>query len=138
MKVRSIKSGRDAQKAVKGLAHDYPKLANTIQGLGVAFLHMGVGLRDGRNGASKTYDLSFVDNGRSFATLTATPGKKDRATRGRLRVQVRYHGKTKLHGFQRISKTDSAHWHAMQLAEGDDFKLLLDGLLIGIAHQEAT
>ncbi len=131
-----IKRDGNALKAVEGFARDYPHLAEKIKELGAVFLHMGVGLRDGRNGASKTYDLSFVDNRRSFATLTATPGKKDRATKGRLRVQVRYQGKTKLQEFQRISKTDKARWHATQLAGGDDIKLLLDGILIGFAHWE--
>ena len=123
--------GDAANAAIEALALDHPRLAHHIRNLGAAFLRLGAGLRDGQDGASKTYDLSFVDGRRSFACLTATPGKHDTATKGRLQVQVRHRG-DRLRFFKRKSMPSEVAqgWYSTQLAGEDDIDALLDGLLI--------
>ena len=127
--------GDAATAAIEALARDYPRLARHIRELGAAFLRRAVGLRDGRNGASATYDLSFVNGRHSFACLTATPRKHDSATEGRLQVQVRYQGAADLHVFELKSMPGEAArgWHSTQLAEGDDTGALNEDLLIALA-----
>ena len=92
--------GYAAKAAVEAFALDHPHLAHHIRELGVAFLPRGIGLRDGRNAASNTYDLSFVNRRHSFASLTATPKKHNAATEGRLQVSVRYQGEVDLQVFE--------------------------------------
>ena len=128
--------GDAATAAIEALALEHPHLAHHIRELGAAFLRRGVGSRDGRNGASKTYDLSFVNSRHSFACLTATPRKHDDATKGRLQVQVRYQGDVDLQVFELKSTPSEVArgWHATQLAGGDDITPLRDDLLIALAH----
>lgn len=108
--------GDAATAAVNALALDHPHLAHHIRELGTAFLRRGMGLRDGRNGASNTYDLSFVNSHHSFACLTATPGKHNDATEGRLQVQVRYQGDVDLRVFEIKSMPSEVArgWHSTQ------------------------
>ena len=127
--------GDDATAAIDGLALDHPHLAHHIRELGAAFLRQGVGLRDGRNGTSKTYDLSFINSRHSFACLTAKPGKFDGATKGQLQIQVRYQGHVELKVF-RLKSTPSEvkqGWHETRLAGTDDIGPLHDDLLIAFA-----
>ena len=115
--------GEAATAAIEAFALNHPHLAHHIRQLGAAFLRRGVGLRDGRNGASNTYDSSFVNRRHSFACLSATPRKHDDATKGQLQVQVRYQGNAELQVFQ-LKSTPSSEvargWHSTQLAGGED------------------
>ncbi len=134
--VLPIIHGNAAAAAIEGLALEHPQLANHIRDLGTAFLRKAVGLRDGRNGASKTYDLSFINSRHSFACLTATPGKYDNATEGRLQVQVRYQGDLELQVFKLKSTASeiARGWHATQVAGGDHVAPLHHDLLIALAN----
>ncbi len=133
--VLPIIHGDAAAAAIEGLALDHPHLAHHIRDLGTAFLRKAVGLRDGRNGVSKTYDLSFINRRHSFACLTATPGKYDNATEGRLQVQISYQGDLELQVFQLKSTASEIErgWHATQLAGGDHVAPLHRDLLISLA-----
>lgn len=113
--------GSAAIEAIEGLARDHPHVAHHIHELGTAFLRRANGLRDGRNGASRTYDLSFVNDSGAFACLTAEPGKYDKATEGRLQVQLRHQGDRDLETFKLKSTASeiARGWHATQLAAGD-------------------
>lgn len=125
----------DAIAAIEGLARDHPHLANHIRKLGEGFFRRkAIGLRDGRNGTSKTYDLSFVNDRHSFATLTATAGKHDAATKRRLQVQVRYQGDADFRVLKLKSRTSEAvrGWHSAQLAGGDDIGPLLEDLRVAL------
>ncbi|MDE0002017.1 MAG: hypothetical protein OXQ29_04935 [Rhodospirillaceae bacterium] len=130
-----IIDGDDAIAAIEALALDHPHLSQHIRQLGNVLLRRAVGLRDGRDGASKTYDLSFINSQHSFACLTATPKKFDDATKGRLQVQVRYQGGVQLKVFELKSIPSAVHqgWHATQLAEDEDTAPLLEDLLIAFA-----
>ena len=129
-----IIQGADAIAAIEGFACDHPRLAHHIQEFGEAFWPKSIGLRDGRHGASKTYDLSFVNDRSSFATLTATPGKHDAATECRLQVQVRYQGNADLRHFKLKPRSSEAAqgWHSAQLAGDDDCARLLEELRIAL------
>lgn len=133
--VLPIIQGDEAAAVIEGLALDHPHLAHHIRELGTAFLRKAVGLRDGRNGASKTYDLSFINSRHSFACLTATPGKYDNATQGRLQVQIRYPGDLELQVFKLKSTASeiARGWHVAQLAGSDDITPLQRNLLIAFA-----
>ena len=124
----------DATAAIEGFACNHPHLANHIRELGEAFRRKAFGLRDGRNGRSKTYDLSFVNDSHSFATLTATPGKHDAATKCRLQVQVRYQGDADFGVLKLKSRTSEAEqgWHSAQLAGDDEISPLLEDLRIAL------
>ena len=124
----------DAIAAIEGLARDHPHLANHIRELAEAFRRKAIGLRDGHNGRSKTYDLSFVNDRRSFATLTATAGKHDAATKRRLQVQVRYQGNADFRVLKLKSRTSEAvrGWHSAQLAGDGDIGPLLEDLWISL------
>jgi len=129
-------NGDAATAAVEALVLDHPHLAHHIRELGAAFLRCGVGLRDGRNGASRTYDLSFVNSRHSFASLTVTPRKYDDATKGRLQVQVRYQGDLHLRVFERKSMPSEVErgWHSTQLAADESTDHLHDDLLIALPN----
>lgn len=133
MALKIIK-GADADAAIEGLARDHPHLAHHIRELGEAFRHKAIGLRDGRNDRRKTYDLSFVNERHSFATLTATPRKHDKATERRLQVQVRCHGDIDLQVLKLKSRFSEATrgWHSAQLAGDQDSGPLLKELLIAL------
>lgn len=124
----------DAIAAIEGLAREHPHLANHIRELAEAFRRKAIGLRDGRNGRSKTYDLSFVNERHSFATLTATAGKYDAATKRRLQVQVRCQGDADFRVLKLKSRNSEAArgWHSAQLAGGDDIGPLLEDLRIAL------
>lgn len=119
-----------ASAAIEAFVLDHPHLARHIRKLAKEFLRRGIGLRDGRNGASKTNDLSFVNRQHCFASLTAEPGKYDRATENRLQVQVRYQSGGTLRVFELKSRPSEAArgWHEAQLAAGDDIAPLLEDL----------
>lgn len=119
--------GDAATAAIEGLAEDHPHLGHHIRELGRVFSHLSHGLRDGRNGASRTYDLSFVNDRGAFACLTAEPGKYDNATEGRLQVQLRHQGDRELELFElkRTASEIERGWHATQLAPGEDMAPLL-------------
>ena len=129
-----IVQGAGAIAAIEGLARDHPRLAHHIRALGEAFRSKSIGLRDGRHSASKTYDLSFVNKRRSFATLTAIPGKHDAATEGRLQVQVRYQGNANLRALKLKPRSSEAAqgWHSAQLAGHDNITPLLEDLRIAL------
>lgn len=126
-----------ATDAVERLARDHAHLAHHIRELATLFLGRAVGLRDGSNAASCTYDLSFVGTQHSFACLTATPGKHDNATNGRLQVQVRYQGDRELTCFELKARTREVAdgWHTAQLAADDDLAPLREDLLIALANR---
>ena len=116
-----------ATAAIDGLAEAHPHLGPHIRELGNVFLHLSHGLRDGRNGASRTYDLSFINDKGAFACLTAEPGKYNNATGGRLQVQLRHQGERELELFK-LKQTASEikrGWHATQLAAGEYMAPLL-------------
>lgn len=127
--------GHAAAAAIEAFAIDHVHLAHHIRELGVAFLRRGTGLRDGRNGASNTYDLSFVNCRHSFGSLTATPKKYNAATEGRLQVSVRYQGEVDLQVLELKSMRSEIErgWHGTQLAGGDHIAPLLDDLRIALA-----
>ena len=124
----------NAVAAIEGFTRDHPHLANHIRALAEAFRCKAIGLRDGCNGRSKTYDLSFVNDRHSFATLTATAGKHDAATERRLQVQVRYQGDADFRVLKLKSRTSEAvqGWHSAQLAGGDHLGPLLEDLRIAL------
>ena len=130
-----IINGDAATAAIEALALDHLRLSHHIRQLGSVFLSRGVGLRDGRNGASKTYDLSFINSRYSFACMTATARKFDDPTKGRLQVQVRYQGGLKLKVFKLKSMPSAVAqgWLATQLADADDITPLLEDLMIAFA-----
>lgn len=122
--------GRAAEAAIDGLAQDHPHIAHQIRVLGAAFLRSALGLRDGRKGASGTYDLSFVNENGAFADLTAQPRKHNRATDGQLQVQLRHQGQHALQAFTLKTRSSEVErgWHATQLAADDDVAPLLEDL----------
>lgn len=123
--------GDSAIGAIRGLMQQHPHLAHHIQLLGCKFLRHANGLRDGRNGASKTYDLSFVNDSGAFACLTAEPGKWNRATDGQLQVQLRHKRDRDLRPLKlkgRCSEADRG-WHAAELAAEDDAAALLGAIV---------
>lgn len=122
--------GTSAAAAIERMARSHPHLAHHIRELGAAFLRRATGLRDGRNGASKTYDLGFVDDSGAFADLTAEAGKFNRATDGRLEVQLRHKGETPLRAFEPKSLSSEVErgWHATQVEAGDSIAPLLEDL----------
>ena len=124
----------DVIAAIEGFARDHPHLANHIREVGEVFRRKAIGLRDGRNGRRKTYDLSFVNDRHSFATLTATAGKHDVATKCRLQVQVRCQGSAKFRILELKSRTSEVvrGWHSAQLAGEDDIGSLLEDLQIAL------
>lgn len=127
--------GCAATAAIEAFALHHPHLAHHIRELGVALLRRGTGLRNGRNGASNTYDLSFVNCRHAFASLTATPKKYNAATEGRLQVSVRYQGEVDLQVFELKSMRSERlrGWHGTQLAGSDGIAPLLDDLRIALA-----
>ena len=119
--------GTAATAAIEGLAEAHPHLGRHIRQLGNVFLLLSRGLRDGRGGASGTYDLSFVNDHGAFACLTAESGKHDNATEGRLQVQLRHQGDRELDLFK-LKRTGSEvkrGWRETQLAAGEDIAPLL-------------
>ncbi len=125
--------GDDAVDAIRGLAREHPHLAHHIERLGFEFLRHAKYLRDGR--AGRTYDLGFVDDRRQFADLTATPGKHNRATDGRLQVQLRYRGDRDIRPFklkEGLRSEADAGWHATQIAEDGDVTPLLNAIKSGL------
>ena len=122
-----IGRGDAATAAIEGLAEAHPHLGHHIRELGSLFLRRSNGLRDGRNGASRTYDLSFVNDNGAFAALTAEPGKHNNATEGRLQIDLRHQGDHKLRVFKlkRRGSEIERGWHATQLAAGEDMAPLL-------------
>ena len=127
--------GDDAIEAFDAFARDHPRLANHIQELGNVLLGNAVGIRDGSNGASKTYDLSFVNHRHAFASLTATLGKHDSPRKGRLSVQVRYQGGADLQIFKLKSRSSeiSSGWHSAQIAPDGDTAPLVNELATALA-----
>ena len=75
-----IIQGADAIAAIEGLAGDHSRLAHHIRALGEAFRPKSIGLRNGCHGASKTYDLSFVNHRRSISCGNVQDRRRYRAT----------------------------------------------------------
>lgn len=119
--------GDTAATAIEGFARDHAHLGHHIRELGSLFLRRSNGLRDGRNRASRTYDLSFVNDNGAFAALTAEPGKHNNATEGRLHVDLRQQSDHKLQAFKlkRRGSEIERGWHTTQLAAGEDIAPLL-------------
>ena len=122
-----------ALTAIDSLARSHPDLAPHIRWLGALFLTVGE-LRDNRSG--KTNDFAFNNGKRDFATLTADPKKRDRATKGRLQIQVYHKGRPRFEAFERKSKSDEWEpgWYKMQLASSDDTAKVLKDLSLWLAE----
>ena len=119
--------GDAATAAIEGLAEAHPHLSHHIRELASLFLRRSNGLRDGRNGVRRTYDLSFVNDDGAFACLTAEPRKHNKATEDRLQIQLRHQGDHKLQAFKlkRRGSEIERGWHATQLAADEDLAPLL-------------
>lgn len=123
--------GDAARAVIEEFAEDYPDLAPHLRQLADVFLRKGV-LKDNRSGP--TNDFAFND-GRDFATLTATPCKWDKATEGRLQVQVYHEGGDGFGIFVPKSKSPNWEpgWYKAQLASDDDIAPLLEDLRIALS-----
>jgi len=121
-----ILQGDEALAVLQRLTNDNLDLAEVINGLGTALLNLeGVGLRDGRDRKSRTYDLAFVrprnpvsrqGTFATFITPTHTGKWNPPSPEGQLRVEARFNPKRPLPEVKWLKKKDfsaqgGGGWH---------------------------